>query len=85
MSISRRIYVSMPADQWLMPNQNDLKWGIVEEIESLGYKSEIIAVHLRIFWLAGLVLANPKRPVIPESPDSLSEVRTVRTVLSGQI
>lgn len=41
MSVNRRIYVSMPADQWLAPNQNDLKWGIVEEIEGLGYKAEI--------------------------------------------
>jgi Predicted nucleotide-binding protein containing TIR-like domain len=31
----------MPADEWLMPHQNDLKWGIVEEIEALGYKAEI--------------------------------------------
>jgi len=31
----------MPADQWLAPNQNDLKWGIVDEIEKLGCKTEI--------------------------------------------
>jgi hypothetical protein len=30
-----------------------------------------IAVHLRIFWPADLVLAHPKLPVIPESRDSL--------------
>ena len=47
--------------------------------------AEIIAVHLRIFWPAGVVLANPKRPIIPESPNSLSGLRTVRTVLSGQL
>lgn len=41
MSVVRRIYVSMPADQWLAPNQNDLKWGIVDEIERLGYVPEI--------------------------------------------
>jgi hypothetical protein len=31
----------MPADQWLAPSQNELKWGIVEEIEQLGYTPEI--------------------------------------------
>jgi hypothetical protein len=38
---TRRIFVSMPADEWLAPNQNDLKWGIVKEIERLGYTPEI--------------------------------------------
>src|SRR5438034_11584268 len=41
MPVTRRVFVSMPADQWLAPNQNDLKWGIVDEIERLGYKAEI--------------------------------------------
>ena len=41
MSLTRRVFVSMPADQWLSPNQNAPKWGIVEEIESLGYNAEI--------------------------------------------
>ena len=41
MSITRRIYVSLPADPWLPKNLNDLKWGIVEEIEKLGYTPEI--------------------------------------------
>lgn len=31
----------MPADRWLTPTQNDLKWGIVEKIETLGYPTEI--------------------------------------------
>ena len=35
MSLIRRIYMSMPADNWLTPAQNDLKWGIVERIEQL--------------------------------------------------
>jgi hypothetical protein len=39
--ITRRIYVSLPADPWLPRNLNDLKWGIVEEIEKLGYTPEI--------------------------------------------
>lgn len=39
--ITRRIYVSLPADPWLPPNLNQLKWGIVEEIEKLGYTPEI--------------------------------------------
>jgi hypothetical protein len=41
MPVARRVFVSMPADKWLTPNQNDLKWGVVEEIEALGYKAEI--------------------------------------------
>jgi hypothetical protein len=39
--ITRRIYVSLPADAWLSAEQNSLKWGIVEEIEKLGYIPEI--------------------------------------------
>lgn len=41
MPITRRIYVSLPADPWLPDNLNRLKWGIVEEIEKLGYCAEI--------------------------------------------
>jgi predicted nucleotide-binding protein with TIR-like domain len=41
MSITRRIYVSLPADPWLPDNLNRLKWGIVEEIKKLGYVPEI--------------------------------------------
>src|SRR5215469_10443745 len=41
MPIKRRIYVSLPADPWLPENINRLKWGIVEEIEKLGYIPEI--------------------------------------------
>jgi hypothetical protein len=41
MQITRRVYVSLPADPWLSPNLNDLKWGVVEEIEKLGYTPEI--------------------------------------------
>lgn len=41
MAVTRRVYMSMPANQWLAPNQNQLKWGIVEEIEQLGYAPEI--------------------------------------------
>lgn len=41
MQITRRIYVSLPADPWLPQNLNELKWGIVEEIEKLGYTPEI--------------------------------------------
>jgi len=39
--ITRRIYVSLPADPWLPQNLNELKWGIVEEVEKLGYTPEI--------------------------------------------
>jgi Predicted nucleotide-binding protein containing TIR-like domain len=41
MPITRRIYVSLPADPWLSDNMNRLKWGIVEEIEKLDYTPEI--------------------------------------------
>jgi hypothetical protein len=41
MPLTRRIYVSMPADRWLTPDQNALKWGIVAKIESLGLVAEI--------------------------------------------
>jgi predicted nucleotide-binding protein with TIR-like domain len=41
MPITRRIYVSLPADPWLPDNLNELKWGVVEEIEKLGYTPEI--------------------------------------------
>ncbi len=41
MAVTRRIYISMPADRWLPPNLNDLKWAVVDEIESLGYTPEI--------------------------------------------
>jgi len=34
--ITRRIYVSLPADPWLPQNLNELKWSIVEEVEKLG-------------------------------------------------
>jgi Predicted nucleotide-binding protein containing TIR-like domain len=41
MQITRRVYVSLPADPWLPSHLNDLKWGVVEEIEKLGYTPEI--------------------------------------------
>jgi hypothetical protein len=41
MSVTRRIYVSLPADRWLPKGMNDLKWAIVDEIENLGYTPEI--------------------------------------------
>jgi len=41
MAITRRVYVSLPSDDWLPPNLNSLKWGIVDEIVKLGYLPEI--------------------------------------------
>jgi hypothetical protein len=41
MSVTRRIFVSMPADAWLTPAQNELKWSVVERIERLNYAPEI--------------------------------------------
>jgi len=35
------MHVSMPADGWLTPEQNEMKWGVVERIEQLGYTPEI--------------------------------------------
>ena len=43
MDITRRVYVSLPADSWLPPNLNDLKWAVVEEIEKLKYVPEIFS------------------------------------------
>ena len=40
-NLSRRIYVSLPADPWLPDNLNRLKWAIVDEIEKLGYTPEV--------------------------------------------
>src|ERR1017187_7924350 len=41
MPFTKRVSVIMPFDQWLSANQNTLKWGIVDEIEALGYHTEI--------------------------------------------
>ena len=41
MTITRRVYLSLPADPNLPPNLNQLKWAIVEEIEKLRYTPEI--------------------------------------------
>lgn len=43
MSISRRIFISMPSDRWLNDNQNSLKWAIVDKIRDLGYIPEIFS------------------------------------------
>jgi hypothetical protein len=43
MALTRRIYVSMPADQWLTPPQKDLRAGLVERIRQAGYVPEIFA------------------------------------------
>ena len=39
--MTRRVYVSLPADRWLPDNTNALKWAIVDKIEKLGYTPEI--------------------------------------------
>lgn len=36
-----RIFVSLPADQWLTKQENKTKWAIVKAIEDLGYTTEI--------------------------------------------
>lgn len=40
-TVTRRVFVSMPANEWLDEAQNNLKWGIVERIEEAGYTPEI--------------------------------------------
>ncbi len=37
----RRVYVSMPADAWLTPAENELKWAIVAKIEARGLQAEV--------------------------------------------
>ena len=39
MTVTRRVFVSMPADRWLTDAQNDLKWGVVGI--DLGFTAEI--------------------------------------------
>jgi hypothetical protein len=41
MPIVRRVFASLPADDWLSDAQNDVKWAIVERIEALGMCVEI--------------------------------------------
>lgn len=60
MPITRRIYVSLPADPWLPKNLNDLKWGIVEEIEKLGYTPEIFTNPKGKLSLASAKAWNPR-------------------------
>ncbi len=41
MSITRRIFVSMPADEWLTSSQIIFKWALVDRVARLGYTPEI--------------------------------------------
>jgi len=38
---TRRIFISIPADQWLTKQENKVKWAIVSNIEALGYTGEV--------------------------------------------
>jgi len=38
---TERIFVSLPADQWLTKQENKTKWAIVAAIEDLGYTTEV--------------------------------------------
>ena len=38
---TERIFVSLPADQWLTKQENKIKWAIVAAIEDLGYTTEV--------------------------------------------
>jgi hypothetical protein len=58
MSLTKRIFVSMPADRWF-PEDNGLKWAIVEKIEQAGYFPEIfLDPHYR----KGLCSSEPWSP-----------------------
>jgi hypothetical protein len=39
--MKKRIFVSLPADQWLSTQENRTKWAIVAELEAIGYTPEI--------------------------------------------
>lgn len=39
--ITKRIFISLPADQWLTTQENRTKWAIVAAIDRLGYATEI--------------------------------------------
>jgi hypothetical protein len=41
LTVTRRVFVSMPNDECLTEAQNELKWGLVDRIETLGYVPEI--------------------------------------------
>jgi hypothetical protein len=41
MKKTERIFVSLPADQWLTKQENKTKWAIVSAIEDLGFTSEV--------------------------------------------
>lgn len=43
MAITRRAFVSLPANAWLSDADNEMKWAIIERIESLGLSTEIIS------------------------------------------
>ena len=38
---TERIFVSLPADQWLTEEENKTKWAIVNAVEDLGYTTEV--------------------------------------------
>ena len=41
LTAKRRVYISMPGDLWLDQKQNEIKWGIVAEIEKAGYEAQV--------------------------------------------
>jgi Predicted nucleotide-binding protein containing TIR-like domain len=53
--MKRRIYISMPADEWLTNKQNDLKWAIVNEIKKLGYVPEVFSLGSK--YISGSIAA----------------------------
>ena len=62
MPFAKRVSVIMPFDQSLAPNQNELKWAIVDEIEALGYQSEMFFDPRGKPGLAAAKAGAPRKP-----------------------
>jgi len=61
---TRRIFVCLPADQWLTKQENETKWAIVSKIERLGYTTGVF-LDLR----GTTSLAGPQAWKAGERPD----------------
>ena len=82
--VTRRIYVSLPADPWLPQNLNELKWGIVEEIEKLGYTPEIFTNPRGKPGLASAKAWNPRGGYVGEF-DANADLGRLHTDESGAL
>jgi hypothetical protein len=41
MDIARRVFIGVPSDKYLNESEKEIKWGIVEKIEQIGYLAEM--------------------------------------------